>query len=382
MQPARSTATLVLLVVALACGDEGATSPLDALELDLEPVVSGLDAPVHLAAPPGDERLFVVERAGRVRVVRDGELLETPFLDISARVTCCHEQGLLSIAFDPGWATNGFFYLDFVDADGNLAVERYTAEPDADVASATPTPVLSVVHPSDIHHGGLLQFGPDGMLYISTGDGQYGDPAGNAQSLGSLLGKILRIDVRTLPYVVPPDNPYAGEEGKRGEIWASGLRNPWRYDVAPRAGGGAGADLYVTDVGHERYEEIDVVAGNAGGANFGWNTMEAGRCHPAGTTCDSSGLEMPAHEYSHATGCSIIGGFVYRGAAIPELAGHYLFSDYCAGWLESLAPASEEFRVREWEVPDIGNVHSFGMDARNELYLLSGGGTVYRLVKR
>lgn len=380
MQPARSTAPLVLLLVAIACGGDDATSPLDALELDLEPVVSGLESPVHLAAPPGDARLFVVERAGRVRIVKDGELLETPFLDISARVTCCHEQGLLSIAFDPDWAANGFFYLDFVDADGNIAVERYTAEPDADIASATPTPVLSVPHPSDIHHGGLLQFGPDGMLYISTGDGQYGDPDGNAQNLGSLLGKILRVDVSSLPYVVPPDNPYADEEGRRGEIWARGLRNPWRYDVVPRAGGAA--DLYVTDVGHERYEEIDVVVGNVGGANFGWSEMEATRCHPPGSTCDSEGKELPVHEYSHGAGCSIIGGFVYRGTAIPELAGHYLFSDYCAGWLRSLAPASEDFRVREWEVREVGNVHSFGMDAQHELYLLNGAGTVYRLVKR
>lgn len=377
---ARPSLVLALLV-ALACSDDGGTSPVDALALELEPVATGLEGAVHLASPPGDERIFVVERAGRVRIVRDGALLATPFLDISSRVTCCHEQGLLSIAFDPRWQTTGYFYLFLVDQGGDIAVERFTADPESDVTTDAPTPVLSVGHPSDIHHGGLLQFGPDGMLYISTGDGQYGDPAGNAQNLGSLLGKILRIDVTTLPYAIPEDNPFAGEEGRRGEIWAYGLRNPWRYDVVPRAGAAGSADLYVTDVGHERYEELNVVPENAGGSNFGWRIMEASHCYPAGATCETAGLTLPTHEYSHAVGCSIIGGHVYRGSALPELAGHYFFADYCEGWLKTLAPASEDHEVREWTIPDAGSIHSFGVDAQDEPYLLTGSGTVYRIVR-
>jgi glucose/arabinose dehydrogenase len=379
---ALSALSWLLLLLAPAGCDDGATPPSELRELGLLPVAEGLAIPVHLAAPPGDDRLFVVEREGRIRVVRDGELLAEPFLDISPRVTCCHEEGLLSVAFDPDYATSGRFWVFFVDENGDIAIERYAADPESDVAEPAPTPVLSIPHPSAIHHGGLLQFGPDGMLYVSTGDGEYGDPAGNAQNLNSLLGKILRLDVRDpdVPYAIPASNPWAGEAGRRGEIWAYGLRNPWRYDVAPGAHAPDLADLWVADVGHERYEEVDAVPGNPGGTNFGWNVMEGTRCFPPGSTCDDDGLLAPAHEYSHALGCSVIGGFVYRGSAVPELEGHYLFADYCEGWLASLTgdPVAGWTR-HDWVTPAVGNITSFGMDGDGEAYVVTEGGFVYRI---
>jgi glucose/arabinose dehydrogenase len=379
----RAAACALLLLAAAGCGDDGATPPPEPPALGLVTVATGLESPVHLAAPPGDDRLFVVERAGRIRVVRDGELLEAPFLDISPRVTCCHEEGLLSVAFDPGYASSGRFWIFFVDAGGDIAIERYSANPASDVADPTPTPVLSIPHPSAIHHGGLLHFGPDGMLYVSTGDGEYGDPAGNAQNLNSLLGKILRLDVSDpdVPYTIPASNPWAGESGRRGEVWAFGLRNPWRYDVAPGAHAPDVSDLWVADVGHERYEEVDAVPGNPGGTNFGWKIMEGTRCFPPGAACDDEGLHAPVHEYSHALGCSVIGGFVYRGSAVPELRGHYLFADYCVGWLATLTgdPVSGWTR-HEWVIPAIGEIMSFGMDGDGEAYLLAGSGFVYRIV--
>jgi glucose/arabinose dehydrogenase len=372
-----------LLLAASACGDDGPTPPPELPELALVPVASGLASPVHLSAPPGDDRLFVVEREGRVRIVRDGDVRDEPFIDISARVTCCHEEGLLSIAFDPEYTTTGFFWLFFVDGSGDIAVERFTADPAADVADPTPTPVLSIPHPGAVHHGGLLQFGPDGMLYVSTGDGEYGDPPGRAQDLGTLLGKILRLDVSDpdVPYAIPASNPYAGAAGARGEIWAYGLRNPWRYDVAPGANAPDVSDLWVADVGHERYEEVNAVSGNPGGTNFGWRTMEGTRCYPPGGTCDDDGIELPAHEYSHAVGCSVIGGFVYRGTAVPELVGHYVFADYCMGWLATLTGNESAGWVRhEWVIPAVGSIMSFGMDADRELYVLAESGIVYRIV--
>ena len=381
MQPARSTATLVLLVAAIACGDDGATSPPPPSGLALELVAEGLESPVHLTAPPGDDRLFVVEQPGRIRIVRDGTLLAAPFLDISARVRCCGEEGLLSVAFAPDCATSGHFFVYFNDDAGDIAIERYTAEPDADVAGTTPTPVLGIPHPTNSNHnGGLLLFGPDGMLYAGIGDGGGGgDPSGNGQNLGTLLGKLLRIDVRTLPYVVPPDNPFVDVAGPRREIWAYGLRNPWRFDLAPVAGGDA--DLWVADVGQNRFEEVNVAPGNPAGLNFGWRIAEGAHCYPSGDACDMTGLHPPVHEYDHEHGCSITGGFVYRGAALPGLAGHYFFSDFCAGFLASLEPVGSGVVLHEWPIDDIGNVLSFGMDAAGELYLLTSGGTVHRIVE-
>ena len=381
-RPLRSA--ILLLASSAACGP--ATEPLEALQLDLLPVVSGLSSPVHLTAPAGDARLFVVEQAGRIRVVKNGQLLAAPFLDIAARVKSGGEQGLLSMAFDPGYGATGHFYVYYTSQpDGDIVVERFGGTPGADVASPAGTVVITIPHPGATNHnGGLVTFGPDGMLYLGTGDGGGGgDPTGNAQNTGVLLGKLLRIDVRTLPYTIPAGNPFVGRPGSRGEIWAFGLRNPWRF-AFDRAT--APATLYVADVGQGAWEEIDVVSSTAAGLNFGWNRYEGNHCYPSSvTTCSLAGeVVIPAAEYDHSAGrCSITGGFVYRGSAIPEAAGQYFYSDYCAGFLASLGgSAAAGFTSRTWTVPNVGNVLSFGEDAARELYLLSANGSVYRIVKR
>ena len=348
-----------------------------AFSLDLQLVVEGLTAPVYLTAPAGDPRLFIVEQPGRIRVFKNGALLPTPFLDITSRVLYGGEQGLLSVAFDPSYATNGFFYVYFVNSQGNIAIERFTSPPGSDVATATSaTPVLGIAHPTNANHnGGLLMFGPDGMLYAGTGDGgSAGDPPGNAQNVNSLLGKLLRLDVRTLPYT---------PAGTTGEIWALGLRNPWRFDFNVRPGSPSHTDLYIADVGQGAWEEIDVSPDNPGGLNYGWNKMEGDACYPPGSNCSTAGLTRPALAYSHAEGCSITGGFVYRGTAIPEITGDYFFSDYCTGFLNALRgdPASGFTRIR-WTIPNIGNVLSFGEDAAGEQYMLTSAGRVYRIVAK
>jgi glucose/arabinose dehydrogenase len=387
MAPCSALAREVVRALLLAAfgGCSSSTEPSGDVQLDLRPVVSGLSMPVHLTAPAGDARLFIVEQPGRIRVVKDGQLLAVPFLDISARVSYGGERGLLSVAFDPQYAANGRFYVYYTSApNGDIVVERYGGTVGADVASATPTPVITIPHPgASNHNGGLAMFGPDGMLYLGTGDGGGGgDPGGNAQNLGTLLGKILRLDVRTLPYTIPATNPYANVSGARGEIWGLGLRNPWRFafdrGVTP-------ADLYVADVGQGAWEEIDVVSSTAAGLNYGWNRLEGSHCYPSTVASCSvaGGVVTPAAEYDHSAGrCSIAGGFVYRGPAIPEIAGQYFYSDYCAGFLASLTGTSTGERVtRIWNVPNVGNVLSFGEDAAGELYVLSANGTVYRIVR-
>jgi len=370
----------------LACNDEPAgprTPPGNGnggpQAVRLTQVAGGLESPVHLTAPPGDSRLFVVEQPGRIRVIEDGELLPTPFLDIVSKVGSGQsEQGLLSVAFHPDYASNGRFYVNYTDRSGDTRVERYTvsaADPNrADEASAKL--ILAVDQPFSNHNGGLLLFGPDGMLYVGMGDGgSGGDPQGHGQNRGTLLGALLRIDVDGGdPYAIPPDNPYVGESGARGEIWAIGLRNPWRFAFDAPAN-----RLYVADVGQNRYEEVNVVDADASGLNYGWNIMEGAHCYPGGS-CGTSGLVLPALEYTHDDGCSVTGGLVYRGAAIPSLVGHYLYADYCAGWIRSFrydgAAANDQ---RELVAGGAGNILSFGQDAAGELYVLSSNGRVYRI---
>jgi glucose/arabinose dehydrogenase len=352
------------------------------LALALQQVVTGLASPVYLTTPAGDARLFIVEQPGRIRVVRNGQLLATPFLDISARVAFGGERGLLSMAFDPGYASNGFFYVYYTNTTGDITVERYSGTPGADVASSAATPVITIPHRQfSNHNGGLLMFGPDGMLYLGTGDGGgAGDPLGNGQNLGSLLGKLLRIDVRTLPYTIPPSNPFANQAGRRGEIWAYGLRNPWRFDFDRRPEAAGRVDLYIADVGQNQWEEVNVAPANPAGVNYGWNVREGAHCF-ASASCSTAGLQDPAAEYDHTEGCSITGGFVYRGLGVPEVVGHYFYSDYCRGWLASLSgDGAGGFVSRRWNVASVGNVASFGEDSAGELYVLTGGGVVYRIV--
>ncbi|GIW52571.1 MAG: glucose dehydrogenase [Gemmatimonadales bacterium] len=346
--------------------------------LVVQVVAGGLVNPVYLTSPPGDPRLFVVEQPGRIRIIEEGGLRQTPFLDISGKVLSGGERGLLSLAFHPNYSVNGFFYVDYTDTQGDTKVERYQVSADrnrADPNSATL--VLAVDQPFSNHNGGLVMFGPDGMLYVGLGDGgSGGDPFGHAQNLGTLLGSLLRIDVdAAVPYAVPQDNPFVKRPGARGEIWAYGLRNPWRF-AFDREGG----MLYIADVGQNRWEEINAVPIGAAGVNYGWNILEGSECFNA-PSCNREGLTLPVHEYPRTGGaCGVIGGFVYRGQQIPQVRGHYFYSDYCAGFLRSfrLVDGKAEDH-REWNVGNLGQVLSFGEDSAGELYILSANGRVYRL---
>jgi glucose/arabinose dehydrogenase len=349
------------------------------LELSLELVADGLTSPVFLTAPEGDARQFVVERDGRIRITENGVLLATPFLDIRSRVNFTGERGLLGMAFDPQYATSGFFYAYYVNLSGDMAVERFGSTPGSNVAGASAGIVIVIPHRGENHHGGLVAFGPDGMLYVAPGDGGCcGDPNNNAQNTSTLLGKMLRLDVRTPPYTIPAGNPFIGRAGARPEIWAYGLRNPWRFSFDAPAG-----LLYIADVGQDSREEVNVVSTTAAGLNYGWRLMEGSACYNPTTNCNTSGqLTLPVHEYLHAEGCSVTGGYVYRGSAIPELTGHYLYSDYCRGWLRSFRLASGvATEHRSWAGITVPLTVSFGHDGAGELYMI-GGSQVWRIVRR
>jgi glucose/arabinose dehydrogenase len=373
-------ALLPLLLLA-ACsgsepGDPGETPGQPALRL--VEVASGLQSPVHLTAPASDARLFIVEQPGRIRIVENRQLLPTPFLDIAAKVSSGGERGLLSVAFHPLYAQNGFLYVNYTDRAGDTRIERYRVSANRNVADpASASLVLHVRQPYSNHNGGMVAFGPDGMLYIGMGDGGGGgDPEEAGQDPLRLLGKLLRIDVDAAqPYGMPAGNPYAGKSGGRGEIWALGMRNPWRFSFDHTA-----KLLYVADVGQNRLEEVNVVPAGQAGVNYGWDIMEASDCFEPSSGCPRGGLTLPVLEYTHEDGCSITGGFVYRGQAIPGLQGHYLYADYCEGWVRSFRYAEGQAAdKRSYPLPDVGNISSFGEDSQRELYLISHRGTVHRI---
>jgi glucose/arabinose dehydrogenase len=345
--------------------------------LELEVVASGLDDPLYLTAPANDPRLFIVTKNGTIRIVQSGQLLPTPFLDISSKVSTGGEQGLLSVAFDPSYSTNGFLYVYYTNLDGDNLVERYEVSASSNVADpASAEQILFVSHPSfSNHNGGHVFFGPDGMLYVAIGDG--GSGGANGQNLSTILGKLLRIDVsQGDPYAIPSDNPFVNQSGARGEIWAYGLRNPWR-NAFDRADG----RLYVADVGENALEEVNVVSSSTGGVNYGWSIMEGDQCYNA-SSCNQTGLTPPVLTYTHDDGCSITGGIVYRGQRIQELRGHYFYGDFCSGWVRSFRFANGQATdQRSWDVGSVGNILSFGEDAAGEMYLLSANGSVYRFVK-
>jgi hypothetical protein len=351
-------------------------------------VVEGLSSPVDLQAPPGDTtRIFVVEKPGRIRIVRGGMLLPRPFLDLTGQVSGGTEQGLLGLAFHPRYASNGKLYVNYTDTSGDTRVVEYLVSSNPDSASATSRPILLVDQPYSNHNGGGLSFGNDGYLYIGLGDGgSGGDPQGNGQNLATLLGKMLRIDVDAgSPYAIPAGNPFVTRPGARPEIWSYGLRNPWRYGF-DRANG----DLYIADVGQHTWEEIDYEPAGAAGRNYGWNRMEGRHCYPAGSSCDSSGLTMPVAEYDHSAGYSVTGGTVYRGDAMPELRGTYFYGDYGTGMVRSFRiSAGSAVEPLEWTAAlrtksggAMAGLSSFGTDARGELHLVLLGGAVYRLAPK
>lgn len=377
---------LAMIVVLRGCGSDDATPttpPTQSTDsVTLRPVATGLDFPVYLTAPAGDPRLFIVEKTGRIRIVKNGALAGTPFLDLSASVSGGSEQGLLGLAFDPSYATTGRFYVDYTDRNGDTRIARFHVGADADAADASSQEILLTIdQPYSNHNGGQLAFGPDGYLYVGMGDGgSGGDPEGHGQNAGDLLGSLLRLDVSGASgYAVPANNPYAGGGG-RGEVFSIGLRNPWRFSF-DRQGG----DLYIADVGQNEREEVDVstaASGGGRGLNYGWNRMEGTACYNGG--CDRTGLTLPVIDYTHADGCSITGGYVYRGQALPALAGTYFYADFCNGWVRSFRyQDGQAGNPREWPtLKPGGQVTSFGEDAAGELYILEADGKVFQIVGR
>jgi glucose/arabinose dehydrogenase len=343
--------------------------------------IGTFERPLLVTAPPGDtDRLVVVEQEGAVRVVRDGEVLPTPFLDLRGQVKLSSEPGLLSVAFSPDYAESGLLYVFYNTTAGNGDIRiaeyrRHPIDPDLTEPYADRT-LLTIPKPWENHNGGMLQFGPDGYLYASIGDGDsgvYTPPGYFAQRLDSLLGTILRIDPRGDPYTVPDDNPFVGLDGVRPEIWAYGLRNPWRFWIDPET-----SDLYLGDAGNERREEIDLVEHGASGLNFGWPCFEGTLPFDSDATCD--GAVPPLLEISREAGaCAVIGGVVVRDPRVPVLEGRYLYGDFCAGTITALEV--EDGRVTASD--DLGLVvpqlSSFGVDGSGRVYVAALDGPVYRL---
>jgi glucose/arabinose dehydrogenase len=339
------------------------------------------DQPLYVTQAPGDRgHLFVVEQTGKVRILSDGGTSPTPFLDLSDEVSCCGEQGLLSIAFAPDYAKSGLVYVDYTDRAGDTRVVEYrrSSSDPLTVDPASRRVVLRVDQPFPNHNGGLILFGPDDLLYVGLGDGgSEGDPDRTGQDLGTLLGKILRIDPRAAgrrPYSVPASNPFVDRPGARPEIYSYGLRNPWRFsfDRLTEA-------LSIGDVGQNRFEEVDLVARGAGrGANFGWSAYEGfARFNSDQTAPDAV---PPALAYSHDDGCSVTGGYVVRDTSLRSLYGRYLYGDYCAGELRSFA--AEPGRRATDDRPlglDVPSLSSFGEDDAGRIYATSLDGPVYRL---
>ncbi|RPI95615.1 MAG: glucose dehydrogenase [Chloroflexi bacterium] len=333
-----------------------------------QPVVGGLNGPVDLQAD-GSGRLFVIEKVGRIRIIENDQVLEVPLLDISDRVgSNGSEQGLLGLAFHPQYAENGRFFVNYTDTSGDTVIARFQVSDDPNVADpASEVKLLGVSQPFQNHNGGVLAFGPDGYLYAGLGDGgSAGDPNGNAQNTEVLLGKLLRLDVDSAePYAVPADNPFGSE------IWAYGLRNPWRLSFDRSTG-----DLYIGDVGQGDWEEIDfLAAGSPGGTNFGWDFREGAHDFEGG---GPEGMIDPVAEYSHAErNCSVTGGYVYRGS-MPEWNGIYLYGDYCTGMIWGLIRAESGWQNQLLFDLDV-TITSFGQDAAGEIYLVSGSGDILRL---
>lgn len=401
-----SLAALMLISVSTSITTTAKTDVTWPTSISLNLIADGFTSPVHIThAGDGSGRLFVVEQTGRIYILQGGNKIGTPFLDIHERVLSQGgEQGLLSIAFPPGFGTTrNHFYVYYTRSNGDNQVSRFRLTGNSNEADPTSEQlILLLPHPTyPNHNGGQLAFGPDGYLYIGTGDGGgAGDPFNNAQNPGSLLGKLLRIDVEPggsvpsglphknylpfistsggLAYTIPPDNPFVGQVGYRPEIWALGLRNPWRYSFDRNTG-----NLYIGDVGQGSREEIDFQqASSNGGENYGWNIMEGFSCYPPGGSCNSTGLTLPVIDYTHSDGCSVSGGFVYRGSSFPAMQGIYFYGDYCSGKIWGLQPDGSNW-ANQILKDTTYSISSFGEDEAGELYVAaynSTNGAVYQII--
>ncbi|MBV9494514.1 MAG: PQQ-dependent sugar dehydrogenase [Acidobacteria bacterium] len=372
-----STFLLALLLLApISRADDTVLSP--------KLIAGGLDMPIGIFNA-GDERMFFILQQGQI-VIWDGtKMLSTPFLDLRPfrLVSCCGERGLLGLAFHPHFAENGLFFITYVDARGDIALVRYKVlDSNPNVADlSTAKPILTILHREFTnHYSGNIVFGPDGYLYMGTGDGgSAGDPLNNAQSLSRLLGKILRLDVDTLPgpYTVPPTNPFVGRFGAEEEVWAYGLRNPWRFTFDRDTG-----DLIIGDVGQSSWEEVDFQpASSKGGENYGWRVKEGLHCYPPSLeTCLSDSVQ-PILEYTHVTGdCSITGGYRYRGTKSPNMLGVYFYGDYCSGKIWGAREQSDGKWFSKLLLQTDFSITAFGQDAAGELYVADHGGAIYKLV--
>jgi glucose/arabinose dehydrogenase len=350
-------------------------------------VVAGLSGPVAVSTA-GDGRLFVVEQTGKIVIVQGGAVTGT-FLDVSGSISCCGERGLLGLAFHPQYASNGRFFVRYTDPAGDVRISEFHVGSNPNVADPGSEKILlTIPHPSFANHnGGVIAFGPDGYLYIGTGDGgSGGDPNNHGQSLSTLLGKMLRIDVDhtsgSANYVIPAGNPFAGQAGRLGEIFAYGLRNPYSFSFDRQTG-----DLWIGDVGQNLWEEVDraTAAGGGGrGDNFGWSVMEARHCYKPATGCNTAGKVLPIAEYTHGAGdsigCAIIGGFVYRGSANPALAGRYFFGDNCSGHIWDIAAAGPATQSPQLLLSSGVHITGWGQGTDGELYVVASNGSLYRLV--
>ncbi len=376
-------------------GCEGVTEPEPDPDPDPDPVeFSGQLAYEEVAnfgtmmsygtAPEGDSRFFVSELAGRVWIIEDGEVHDEPFLDISDVVSVgVGERGFLGMTFHPRFPSEPYFYVNYTTDDGHNQIQRFTVSPTDPnrIDRASRHHIMTIEQPNAYHNGGELVFGPDEMLYVALGDGSVGyDQAGHGQNPHTLLASMLRIDViNGDPYGIPPDNPFADGEHGAPEVWHYGLRHAWRFDFDREAN-----LLYLPDVGEDSWEEVNVVPADEGGHNFGWAVAEGPDCF-GGDDCDLSGITMPVLWYGPEDGCAVIGGFVYRGEAMPVLQGRYFFADHCQKWVRAIRYENEEvveddtWTANLWQIPE--QINSFGRDGNGELYLLTRNGSVMKIVE-
>jgi glucose/arabinose dehydrogenase len=401
----RSIKILLIFLVALAALWLALrkSTQANAPSIKLVLVTKGLDSPVAMDFPKDNSgRLFICEQTGKIKIVSAGKIKDKTFLDVSkklARINKVYsEKGLLGIAFHPSYKTNGRFFIYYSapttnkEFDHKSILAEYKVSADADVADAASEKIIMEIdQPQANHNGGQLTFGPDGFLYIGLGDGggagdEHGEK-GNGQNLETLLGKILRIDINSKsPYAIPADNPFRSTPKAKPEIWAYGLRNPWRFSFDSKTG-----KLFCGDVGQEKWEEIDIIEK---GKNYGWRIMEGNHCYKPAASCNETGIEKPIAEYGHSEGISITGGYVYHGKDIPQMEGNYIFGDW-KGNLFFLEPSGKEWKLKQLLIDgkknnDVGaNVNSFGVDEKGEIYLLTqkvmgtvlDAGRLYRVAK-